>query len=64
VCGSCQPPSRAGKSAKPVSRVTEDEAAGECSPVQREVMEESTSTLSSCADVVPAQHEASCAQAA
>jgi len=64
VCGSCQPPSRAGKSAKPVSRVTEDEAAAECSPVQFDAMEELNSTLSNCADLEPARHEASCGQAA
>jgi flagellar transcriptional activator FlhC len=64
VCGSCQPPSRAGKSAKSVSRITEDEAAGECSTVKPEVMEELNSTLSGYADVEPAQHEASCGQAA
>jgi flagellar transcriptional activator FlhC len=64
VCGSCQPPSRAGKSAKAVSRVTEGEVAAECSTVHSEAMEESHSALSGRANLEPAQHEASCGQAA
>jgi len=64
VCGSCQPPSRAGKSAKAVPRITEDETAGECSTVQSDVLEELSSTLSACADAERAQHEASYGQAA
>ncbi|MFK4442399.1 flagellar transcriptional activator FlhC [Caballeronia udeis] len=63
ICGSCQPPSRAGKSAKAGSRITEDEGAGECTTVQPEVMDEMNSTLPG-GDVKPEQQEASYGQAA
>jgi flagellar transcriptional activator FlhC len=63
ICGSCQPPSRAGKSAKTGSRIAEDEGAGECTTDQPEVMDEMDSTLSG-GDVKPERQEASYGQAA
>lgn len=63
ICGSCQPPSRAGKSAKTGSRIAEDEGAGECTTDQPEVMDEMDSTLSG-SDVKPERQEASYGQAA
>ncbi|MDB5784468.1 flagellar transcriptional regulator FlhC [Caballeronia mineralivorans] len=64
VCGSCQPPSRAGKSAKAVPRITEDETVEECTVAESVAGEEFSSTLSSSVGVLPEQCEASCGQAA
>lgn len=64
VCGSCQPPSRAGKSAKAVPRIAEVETAGECSTAQPEAVEELNLTLAVCAEAQTARHEASYGQAA
>jgi len=64
VCGSCQPPSRAGKSVKAGSHVLEDEATGECRAEQPATMDELNAPLSSGVDVQPTQHEASYGQAA
>jgi len=64
VCGSCQPPSRAGKSAKTEPRITQDETVGECGTVQPEAVEALNSTLSGRVDSKPARREASSRQAA
>lgn len=64
VCGSCQPPSRAGKSAKTEPRITQDETVGECGRVQPEAVEALNSTLSGRVDSKPARREASSRQAA
>jgi flagellar transcriptional activator FlhC len=64
VCGICQPPSRAGKSAKTEPRVTRDETVGECSTVQPEAVDALNPTLAGYVDVEQARHEASCRQAA
>jgi flagellar transcriptional activator FlhC len=64
VCGSCQPPSRAGKNAKAVSRIPEDEAAAKCITVQPVIMDELNAPLSIGMGVQPTSREASCGQAA
>jgi flagellar transcriptional activator FlhC len=64
VCGSCQPLSRAGKSARTEPRVTQAETAGERSTERAEAVEALNSTLSGRVDVESARHETPCRQAA
>jgi flagellar transcriptional activator FlhC len=64
MCGSCQPPSRAGKSTRAVPCITEDETVDERAIVQPVTGDELISTLSGSVGLSPAQCEAPCGQAA